>query len=100
VLVVKYRKQPRSHVRLHSPHVQFPERPGQAVLEEIVCGDGGAGECLRVALKARNFGFDVSKRARHRELLPLVTIGPGADSECPKTTATMLSDDVSATGFV
>ena len=55
--------------------VQFPERPGQAVLDEIVCGDGVAGERPRVASKTRNFGFDVLKRARHRTLLPLATIG-------------------------
>ena len=77
VLVVKYRKQPRPQVRPLSPQVQFPECPGQAVLDEIVCGDGVAGERPRVASKTRNFGFDVPKRAGHRGLLPLVTIGQG-----------------------
>ena len=70
-------------------------------MDEIVCGDGVAGERPRVASKTRGFGFDVPKRARHRELLfPLVTIGQGPIPNFPKTTATMLSDDVSATGFV
>jgi hypothetical protein len=55
--------------------VQFPERPGQAVFDEIVCCGGVAGERPRVASRTRNFGFDVPKRAGHRELLPLVTIG-------------------------
>ena len=46
-------------------------------MDEIVCGDGVAGERPRVTSKTRNFGFDVPKRARHRELLPLVTNGQG-----------------------
>jgi hypothetical protein len=77
VLVVKYREQPRPQVRPLSPQMQFLERPSQAVLDEIVCGDGVAGERPRVASKTRNFGLDVPKSAGHRGLLPLATIGQG-----------------------
>ena len=43
VLVMKYRKQPRSQVRSLLPQMQFTKGPSQAVLDEIVCGDEVAG---------------------------------------------------------
>jgi hypothetical protein len=43
VLVMKYREQPRPHVRPLLPQMQLAKRPSQAVLDKIVCGDKVAG---------------------------------------------------------
>jgi len=42
------------------PKVEFAEGPSQAILHEIVGGDGIARECSRIAPQPRNLGFDIA----------------------------------------
>jgi hypothetical protein len=100
VLVVEYREQPRPQVRSLLPQVQFAEGTGQAVLNEIVRGDEVTRQRARITSKAGNFDFDVPIGVGHRGLLPMATIDQRADPKTADSIDAMLSDDVSASGFV
>jgi len=100
VLVVQYRKQPRPQVRSLLPQMQFAESTSQAVLNEIVCLDQIARQRTRVASKAGNLGFNFPIGVGHRRLLPMTAIGRWADPNISKSIGSMLSNDVSARGFV
>jgi hypothetical protein len=80
--------------------MQFAEGTGQALLDEIIRGDEVARQRPRIAPKTGYFGFDVPIRASHRGLLPMATIGRGADPKAVESIDAMLSDDVRASGFV
>ncbi len=59
VLVVQDREQPSPQIGTLLPQMQFAEGARQAILNEIVGGDDIAGQCARIAAKARNLGFDL-----------------------------------------
>jgi hypothetical protein len=82
VLIMKYGEQPCPQIRTLFPKMQFSERPGEAVLDEVVGGDDVVSEGASKTPQAGNFGFDVPIGVGHRGSLPLASDGQATRSEC------------------
>ena len=81
VLIVKYGEQPSPQIRTLFPKMQFPEGPGEAVLDEVVGRYDVVSQRSSKASQAGNFGFDVPIGVGHRGLLPLASGGQATGSD-------------------
>jgi len=66
--------------------MQFPEGSGEAILDEVVGGDGVASERPSKTPQAGYFGFDIPIRVSHRGSLPLASGGQATDPNASEST--------------
>jgi hypothetical protein len=59
MLVVQYGEEPGAKVGSFGPQMDFPERTGEAILDEIVCSDRIARQDPRVISETRDQGLDL-----------------------------------------
>jgi len=66
--------------------MQFPEGPGEAVLDEVIGRYHVVSQRASKAPQAGNFGFDIPIRVSHRGSLPLASGGRAADPNANEST--------------